>query len=108
MNQSVQERQLVLTESLNNQLQNVLANQQRLSASTEDLRRQNAELKKALEDMKAKSTESGGKRKRRRSSIEVPDALKVRTSDNIYFSRQQLYYLFLVLILIDMLQSRSL
>ena len=71
----MQERQLVLTESLNGQIQNILANQAALSATTEELRKQNAELKKAMDDVK-QGSQNG--RKRRRSSIEVPDDLRVR------------------------------
>ena len=77
MNQSIQERQLVLTESLTNQIQNVLANQAALNATTDELQKQNIDLKKALEDVKRESQEQ--RSKRRRSSIQVPDDLKVRT-----------------------------
>ena len=77
MAMSVQERQLVLTEALTKQLQSVLANQQQLSATTEELRRQNAELRKALEETRSTEKQPPNKR-RRRSNVNVPDALRVR------------------------------
>ena len=56
MNQSAQERQLVLLESFNNKLEAILANQAALNATTEELAKQNQELKKALDKQKNESS----------------------------------------------------
>ena len=76
MDVTTQERQLVLAEALTKQLETVLANQKQLSATTDELKRQNAELKKALQESKVNQQKSTS-RKRRPSSVEVPEALRV-------------------------------
>ena len=75
MDQSLQESQLVLSESTNNKLEAILQNQAILTAKTEELQRQNDELRMALE--KANSTASTNRKNGKRSSIMVPDLLRV-------------------------------
>lgn len=82
MSASVQERQLVLNEALSNQLQAVLQNQQELRATTDELKRQNIELKKTLAEAKT-GPEPCGRKGRRRSKIAVPENLRVSFSIDI-------------------------
>ena len=55
----------------------VETNDRCISATTEELRRQNAELKRALEETRSTQKQPPNKR-RRRSNVDVPDALRVR------------------------------
>ena len=77
MNQAAQqERQLILTESLVSQLKSVLDNQKALTETTEELKRQNLELKKALAT-RGENENLKYIHKRRRSSVDIPVALRV-------------------------------
>lgn len=92
MSTSIQERQLILNESLSNQLKAVLHNQEELRATTDELKRQNMELTKALAEAKAVPERSGRKR-RRQSEVVVPEHLRV----SIRFDTTILFFITLFL-----------
>ena len=73
MAERLQERQLVLTESLNNRLSEILENQKTLVKQNDDLRKENQLLLKKLHDKDHES--KGGKRKN--SRVTVPRELAV-------------------------------
>ena len=74
--ESMQERQLVLSESFASKLEEVLANQSALAKRTDELQRQNVELRFALEKAQL-NCQSSVNNKRRRSNVVVPDLLRV-------------------------------
>ena len=75
---SIQERQLVLSESMEKKLEAILGKQEELGAQNEELRRQNSVLMEALERERQRDPEPiRGRSRGRKAKTVVPELLRV-------------------------------